>query len=226
LALRLFHRDFDDLLQRHPAVAAHFAREVASRVRDAKVEVWQLALHSAGSENIAGRSPGVLGGRISVRRLWNEIIAGHRGLAILALGSFLGMLGLLRAGVWLLEQLGAELFGYLRIGYTIGFGLLIVSTASSLLRFRASWQRAVATAFGVAFALVANGLSVFLAFDVFYLDMTTRDPNLVFDVHTLYHRNESGGAIAAALLLMILLGLLGRIWRRIGFAVRARLLQR
>jgi hypothetical protein len=225
VALRLSQRVFDDLLERHPTVAVHFARAVAMRVREVKAEVRKLAeqAKTEPSNSLAGRSPAVIGGRWSARRAWREAVTGRRGLPILALGSFLGVLGGLRLGGWLLESNGLDMFGYLRAGYTIGFAILILSTAASLLRFRAVWQRVIAVAFGAAFAMVGNGLSVFLAFDVFYLDMTTRDPSLIFDVHSLYHRNESAWAILVAALLLLLVVLLGGTWRRIALLIRARI---
>ena len=225
-ALRFSRRDFDGLWVRHPSIAVHFARLVALRLREVKGTIRRTIAAAADPGPPADRPPAAADERWSITRAWNEVVTGRRGLSILALGTFLGVLGLLRGAASVLEHGGAGLFHYLRAGYTIGFALLIASTAASLMRFRASWQRAVSVTFGAALALVANGLSVFLAFDVFYLDMTTRDPNVAFDVHALYHRDESLWAIVAGALGLILLGLFGRFWRRIAFLLQARLLRR
>ena len=62
----------------------------------------------------------------------------------------------------------------LRTAYTRGIALAFLSTAAALLRFRANWQRSIAGVLGAGFALILDEPSAFLAFDVFYLDMTTR----------------------------------------------------
>ena len=76
---------------------------------------------------------------------------------------------------------------------------------------------------GAGFALILNELSVFLAFDTFYLDMTQRDPGMIFDVEKLYHRTESEWAVALALAVLLMLTFLYRFFRRSLFVVRARL---
>ena len=44
---------------------------------------------------------------------------------------------------------------------------------------------------GAGAGLVVNELSVWLAFDIFYRDVFTRDPNVPFDPGLLYRRSES-----------------------------------
>jgi hypothetical protein len=92
-----------------------------------------------------------------------------------------------------------------------------------LLRFRPQIQRAVALVYGVGFALILNELSVFLAFDIFYLDMTTQDPNLMLNVETLYRRTESRTAVTAMIAFLVLLTFLRRFLRRTAFVLRARI---
>ena len=224
-ALRFWRRDFEELMARHPGVAVHFAKTVACRLRELKGEIKRLVTEGStlpSVDRLAGRTPAAIGARLSIRRAYNEVVSGRHGMAALALLTFLVVLILERALAWVFEHSGAGLFGLLRLSYTVGFVLLIVSTAASLARFRASWQRWIAASFGAAFALVANGLSVFLAFDVFYLDMTTRDHDLVFDVSALYHRNESGRVILFGLGGVILVLLLRRWLRRSLWLVLAR----
>src|SRR5205807_9593878 len=80
---------------------------------------------------------------------------------------------------------------FLRGAYVSGIALVFFCTAISLVHFRPRTQRFVAVAFGMGLALILNELSVFLAFDTFYLDMTHPDPDLKLDVETLYRRHES-----------------------------------
>lgn len=224
-ALRFTHRDFDDLLARYPSIAVHFVRVIASRLAETREELFDMVQDhepdASRPSRLAGHSPAVLGSRASVRRAWNEVITGRRGFSVLALGSFLVVLAGVRIVGWLVQRAQGDMFALLRVSYTVGFTLLMISAVASLLRFRASWQRMIAVVFGAALALVANGLSVFLAFDYFYLDMTTRDPNLVFDIDTLLKRTESLWAISLGASALILAGLLGRFWRRVAYAVRA-----
>ena len=151
------------------------------------------------------------------------MIGRRRELPFLALASFVVALALVRLGAWAFERAGGGLFGYLRAAYSGGIALLFLSTAASLLRFRQRVQRVVAMVFGVGIALILNELSVFLAFDTFYLDMTTRDPHMVFNVETLYRRDESAWAVAVMLAFLAQLAFLRRFFRRSVFVLLARL---
>ena len=156
----------------------------------------------------------------TIGRAWKELVVSHRrDLPFLALASFLSVLLATRLLIGVLALGGDALFLTLRTLYTSGIALVFVSTAAALLRFRSRVQRALAVVFGAGLALILNALSVFLAFDTFYLDMTTRDPNMVFSVEKLYHRTESEIAIALMVALLVMLTYLRHFLRRATFVL-------
>ena len=229
-ALRIEQVDFDLLIKRHPQIAVHFAREVGARLADSDDTLDGL-LESGSSpaglsrlSGLSGKMAAVAPVRGSVARACSELVASHsRELPFIALVSFLATLVAIRLVVWGAEAAGAPLFSVLRAAYTSGFALVMASTAMALLRFRPSTRRFIALGCGVGFALIVNELSVFLAFDVFYVDMTTRDTSMVFDVEQLYRRSESQWAIALMALFLIQATYLGRFYRRVAFILAARL---
>src|SRR5207245_888050 len=146
---------------------------------------------------LTGRMAAVTPTRGSLSRAWRELVVSRaRELPFVALLSFLLTLVLIRLLVWAAVAAGAPLFALLRGAYTSGIALVLLSTATALMRFRPGTRRLIAAGCGIGLALIVNELSVFLAFDVFYVDMTTRDPAMVFDVERLYRRSESQWASA------------------------------
>jgi CRP-like cAMP-binding protein len=226
-ALRIEQADFDLLIKRHPQIAVHFAREVGARLADSDDTLDGLLERGsspAGLSRLSGKMAAVAPVRGSFARAWRELVASHsRELPFVALVSFLATLVAIRLAVWGAERAGAPLFSVLRAAYTSGFALVMASTATALLRYRPSTRRWIALGCGVGFALIVNELSVFLAFDVFYVDMTTRDTSMVFDVEQLYRRSESQWAIAVMALFLIQATYLGRFYRRVAFILGARL---
>jgi CRP-like cAMP-binding protein len=227
-ALRIPRAAFEKLMARHPSIAVHFARLIAKRVADTDAALDSLLDESGkgerAAEQLAGQTDAVVRSANSIARAWRELVLTHRReLPFFALTSFIATLLAVRACAFVLAWSGAGLFGFLRFAYTLGIILVMVSTAVSLLRFRPRVQRTVALAYGIGFALILNELSVFLAFDIFYLDMTTPDPNLVFDIETLYRRTESRTAITAMIAFLLLLTFLRRFLRRTAFVLRARI---
>jgi CRP-like cAMP-binding protein len=227
-ALRLDRAAFEALIARHPEIAAHFAREIGQRLADGDRALDAL-LHqqqplAEATRSLSGRTAAVSPVRGSLGRAWRELVVAHRqDLPFLALAGFVATMCAVRASVWLFETTGAPLFGLLRAAYTTGIALVIVSAATSFMRFSARVRRWIAIAYGVGFALIFNELSVFLAFDTFYLDMTTRDPNLIFDVEVLYRRAESQWAVALALAVLIQATYLRRFYSRARFILASRL---
>ena len=219
-ALRIEQTDFLRLIARHPAIATHFARLIATRLDDT-----DRALDDAGAATaLQGQAAAALPASPTIGRAFRElVIATRRELPFFALVAFIAALVVVRAIANLFH--GAALFGFLRTAYTLGIALVFVSTGLSLVRFRAHMQRVLAILYGIGFACILNELSVFLTFDVFYLDMTTPDPHLVFDVELLYRRSESAWAIALMLALLLQLTFLRRFYRRALF-VCGRQLQR
>jgi CRP-like cAMP-binding protein len=211
VALRLERAGVEELVLSHPRVAVHFARVLAERLADTDAAL-EAAIEGApepAQEPVAVPRRGALG------LAWRElVVARRRELPFLALLAFAGALALTRASAWLLQLQGRELFGFLRGAYTSGIALVFASTAVGLLRYRLPLQRVVAVGFGTGLALILNELSVFLAFDTFYLDMTTRDPTMVFSVEQLYRRSESSWAVTLVLAALASLTFLHAFLRR------------
>jgi hypothetical protein len=148
----------------------------------------------------------------------------RRELPFVMLASFVLALVAARLIVFVAVRLGAQLLPVLRTLYIGGLGLTVLATLVGLLYFRPGLRRIVCGAFGAGLALAFNELSVFIAFDVFYLDMTTRDPRLEFDVARLYYRTESIKAVALLLVLAMQATYFRRFYRRLAFdaVIRAR----
>lgn len=233
-ALRLHRLAFDALVERHPRIAAHFAHETAARLADTDRALDALLSGAppsgagltglVGLKGLMGKTAAVTPARGSLVRAWRELVLSRRQeLPFLALAAFLGTLVSIRLIVWAFQRAGVDLFALLRAAYTTGIALVLLSVAFSLMRFSPRTRRAIAIAYGIGFALIFNELSVFLAFDTFYLDMTTRDPAMLFDVETLYHRSESAWAIAIALAVLVQATFLRRFYRRSSFILATRL---
>lgn len=216
LALRLERAGFEELVLNHPQIAVHFARVLAHRLAETDAAL-EAAMGAAPSS--AGPSPLPASHR-GLGLAWRElVVARRRELPFLALVSFVAALVLVRGAAWTLQLGGRELFGFLRAAYVSGMALVFASTALSLLRFRQRLQRVLAVGFGAGLALILNELSVFLAFDIFYLDMTRRDPAMVFSVEALYRRSESVWAVALALAALSGLTYLRAFLRRSAYLV-------
>jgi len=231
-ALRLERPQFERLIASYPSIAVHFARVLATRLADADAALDELIdppqPSQAGDpqsaiDRLAGRASAVVPERATLRRAWRELVVSRRReMPFVALASFLAVLLAVRLGVGALCLRGDGLFGFLRGAYTAGIALVFLSTAASLVRFRVGVQRVLAATFGAGFALILNELSVFLAFDTFYLNMTTRDPRMAFDVVALYRRSESEWAIALMGSLLVLLTYLRHFLRRSAFVLLAK----
>jgi hypothetical protein len=161
--------------------------------------------------------------RGSIARAWRELVVNRgRDLGFLALAAFVVTLVVVRLAVFCAFRFDFAPRLVLRGAYMSGFGLLLVAAATSLLTFRPTWRRAIAFGYGVACALIANELGVTLAFDIFYKDIHTADPNVAFDVERLYRRAEPLRAIAIALVILVQLAYLRPFYRRAAFVVATR----
>jgi len=225
-ALRIERANFLQLIELYPQIAVHFAAEMGARLRDADQALDDL-LKSGGAGSAArlsGQMASVAPVRGSFSRAWREMVQSRlRDLPFLALLAFLATLVSVRGLVFLAGFAGAPIFVLLRAAYTSGFLIVILATATALMRFRPSTRRLVAVAYGVGFALIINEYSVFLAFDVFYIDMTSRDTTMIFDVEELYRRSESQWGIALFVLFLLQATYLTRFYRRVSFLVATRL---
>ena len=224
--------DFDALRERRPAIAVAMLRVIARRLGEAERSLDVLLGSGApGGEDaplsaIAERAHQA-GGKIqrgSLGRVWRELVVGRqRDLAFLTLASFVVMLVLVRVGVHVAFRFDLAPREVLRAAYMTGFALLVTSAAVSLLRFREGWRRIIALAYGAGIALIFNELGVTLAFDIFYKDIHTADPNAPFDVERLYQRTEALRAIVIGLVVLVQAAYLRSFYRRVWFIAKTRL---
>lgn len=212
---------FDDLRERRPRVAVALVRTMAERLADAERSIHELLLQDSAEE--PPKSVRASAKRGSIGRAWRELVVGHqKDLAFLVFVAFVATLGLVRAGVYLSFRADFAPMDVLRTAYMSGFTLLGVSSCASLLTFRPGWRRGIALAYGVALALILNELGVTLAFDIFYKNITTPDPNVPFDVELLYRRTEGVRAILIAFAVLLQAAYLRPFWRRAAFVLRTR----
>jgi CRP-like cAMP-binding protein len=211
---------FDDLRERRPEVAVVLVHTMGERLAAAERSVRELldAPEKTAAKVKARASRG------SVGRAWRELVVGrHKDVAFLTFVAFVATLALVRLTVYVSFREDFAPRDILRAAYMSGFGLLGFSSAASLLTFRPEWRRVIACAYGVAVALILNELGVTLAFDIFYKDIHTRDPNVAFDVEQLYRRTEGVRGILIALAVLFQVAYLRPFWRRAAFVVRTRL---
>jgi CRP/FNR family transcriptional regulator, cyclic AMP receptor protein len=223
-ALVITDADFDRLRETRPEVAVKLARLIASRLGAAERSIEAMFSSAREATSAAEKAIGGKARRGSVARVWIELVINRRrDLAFLALVGFVTALLAVRAGVWLAFRYDFAPRGMLRAAYVSGFLLVGVSACASLLTFRPTWRRAIALAYGVGLALILNELGVTLAFDIFFKDIHTPDPNVPFDIEQLYRRTEPLRALAIGLAALVQLAYLRGFYRRALFVVSTRL---
>ena len=214
---------FDDLRARRPQVAVALVRMMAERLAGAERAIDTLLVSPQDVEKAAAKAQ-VKRGRGSIVRAWRELVVGRKkDLSFLTFAAFVTTLLLVRGGVYLAFRFDFAPFDILRAAYMSGFALLGLSAASALLTFRPAWRRAIALAYGVAVALILNELGVTLAFDIFFKDIHTPDPNVPFDLEELYRRTEGVRATLIALAVLLQAAYLRPFWRRAAFVMRTRI---
>jgi CRP-like cAMP-binding protein len=216
---------FDDLRRRRPLVAVSLVRTMAARMAEAERSIQELIALPTERGPAPPPASKVAGGvrRGSIARAWRELVVGHKkDLSFLVFAAFVSTLLVVRAGVYLSFRADFAPMDVLRAAYTTGFALLGVSSCASLLTFRPAWRRGIAVAYGVALALILNELGVTLAFDIFYKNITTPDPNVPFDVEELYRRTEGVRAVLIAFAVLLQAAYLRPFWRRAAFVLRTR----
>jgi CRP-like cAMP-binding protein len=221
-ALRLPDAAFDRLRERRPAIAIALLRTLSRRLADAEAALDQrLGAPVSRAPAPAPKRPRT--GRGALRRAWSELVVGRRrDCAFLALAGFVATLVAVRLGVHLAFRFDVAPRLVLRTAYITGFALIGLSAGASLLVFRPDVRRAVALAYGVGLALIANELGVTLAFDIFFKDIHTADPNVPFDLERLYRRTEPLRATAIALAVLVQAAYLRRFYAHAWFVVRTR----
>lgn len=210
---------FEKLLARFPSVAVHVHRLLAARLRDTEQAIDRLVNPSTRPEAPAARP--VLGG---VRQGYRELVKGHgEDLAFLMLVSFAANLLLTRAVIALVRLLGFSLSGVLKATYLTGLVLLCVSAVSALSVRRPGLLRVLAGLFGAGVAMLLNGMSALMAFDIFYKQDWTLDPTFPFSIESLYDRSESTVLLLSAAAILVQAAFLRRFYMRLVYELIARI---
>lgn len=211
--------EFDRLRERRPEVARALLAPLGRRLAAVDRAIDALIAERADDPELVA-APAAAG---SIRRVWRELVVNrHRDLAFLMLAAFVVTLLGVRLAVYLAFRLELAPRGVLRAAYVTGFALVCVSAASALLAFRPRVRKLVALAYGAGAALIFNELGVTLAFDMFFKDIHTPDPNVAFDVEQLYRRTEAMRAIAIGLAILIQAAYLRPFYRRAWFILKTR----
>ncbi len=218
--------EFDRLRVRRPEVAVALVRVLAKRLGEAERSIDELLASTAA--RIGDRPTTAVGApharRGSIGRAWRELVVGRgRDLGFLTLAGFVVALVVVRVAVYCSFRWDFAPKDMLRTAYMSGFFLLGGSACAALLTFRPAWRRAIALAYGIGLALIFNELGVTLAFDIFYKDIHTPDPNVPFDVEALYRRATPIHAIAIGLVVLVQLAYLRPFYRRAFFVVTTRM---
>jgi CRP/FNR family transcriptional regulator, cyclic AMP receptor protein len=222
---------FDRLRERRPQIAMVLVRVLSARIGQTEKAIEAIfAAKSEASPAEAKESviehataAGAKVRRGSITRVWRElVVARRRDIAFLTLASFVLTLLAVRLSVYLAFRFDVAPRGVLRAAYMTGFGSLVGSACASLLTFRPAWRRAIAVFYGIGIALIFNELGVTLAFDIFYKDIHTPDPNVPFDIESLYERGAAVHAIAIGLVVLIQAAYLRRFYERVGFVLMTR----
>jgi CRP-like cAMP-binding protein len=218
-ALVIRDAEFDALRERRPEIALALLRMLGKRLADVDKAIDGLLVQQPDAP-----APAADRERGTIRRVWRELVVNRkRDLAFLTLAAFVLTLVAIRLTVYVSFRLELAPRAVLRAAYVSGFALLFLSAASALLTFRPGVRKLVALAYGIGAALIFNELGVTLAFDIFFKDIHTADPDLAFDVERLYRRTEPLRAIAIGLVVLIQLVYLRGFYRRVGFIVATRL---
>jgi CRP-like cAMP-binding protein len=233
VALVLSDRDFDQLRLRRPQIARALVRVLSRRI--AQTEKAIDAIFSADELGPASQeAQALLDGnksrvsstnvrRGSISRVWRELVVARRqDIAFLTLAAFVVTLLAVRLGIYMAFRFDVAPRGVLRTAYMTGFGALVFSACASLLTFRPGWRRMIAVLYGFGIALIFNELGVTLAFDIFYKDIHTADPNTPFDIERLYERGAAVHAIAIGLVVLVQAAYLRRFYSRVGFVLMTR----
>jgi CRP-like cAMP-binding protein len=224
--------DFDQLREQRPEVALALVGILASRLGHTEKAIDALFAAEDHPADEVAHAKAVLGVGLtsvkvrtgSIARVWRElVVARKRDIAFLTLAAFVLTLLAVRLGVYLAFRFDVAPRGVLRTAYMSGFAALVGSACASLLTYRPAWRRVIAVLYGFGIALIFNELGVTLAFDIFYKDIHTADPNTPFDIERLYERAAAVHAIAIALVVLIQAAYLRRFYARAGFVVMTRL---
>ncbi|MGZ5970027.1 MAG: Crp/Fnr family transcriptional regulator [Polyangiales bacterium] len=221
--------DFDRLRECRPEVAVTLVRLLADRLVTAERALDALLQSSATSPGDAEAAVSRAGlstkaRRGSIGRAWSELVVNRRrDGAFLSLVGFVGTLLAVRLAVYVSFRFDIVPGLIVRAAYLAGFSLIGLSAVTALLTYRPGLRRLIAIAYGVGAALILNELGVTLAFDIFFKDIHTPDPNVPFDLERLYRRTEPLRAIAIGLVVLIQAAYFRPFYRRVAFVLKTRL---
>ncbi len=222
--LILADADFDRLRERRPEVALRLLRSLATRLAAAEETTKALFASCELPPQAPASARPVAVRRGSVARVWRELVVGRgKDLPFLTLASFVLTLVAVRVSIFAAFHFDLGPRAVLRTAYLSGFALLILSALSSLLTFRPGVRRAIAIAYGIGLALILNELGVTLAFDIFFKDIHTPDPDVPFDIERLYRRAEPLRMIAIGFVVLIQAAYLRGFYRRAFFVAATRI---
>jgi CRP-like cAMP-binding protein len=233
VALVIADKDFDGLRERRPQIALSLVRVLSRRIAETEKAIEAIFRQDDASAPASAHAQALLDGargapvggarRGSISRIWRElVVARRRDIAFLTLASFVLTLLVVRLGIYAAFRFDVAPRAVLRAAYMTGFGALLASACASLLTFRPGWRRAIALLYGAGIALIVNELGVTLAFDIFYKDIHTPDPNAPFDIERLYERGAAVHAIAIGLVVLVQAAYLRRFYARVGFVLMTR----
>ncbi len=229
-ALVMSDEEFDRLRERRPQIALSLLHLLGGRLHETERAIAALLATEADLEadqeraRALEKAKGAAGVRRgSIRRLFQElVVARRRDLAFLTLAAFVVTLLVVRAAVFASFRFDVAPRDVLRAAYMGGFAALVGSACASLLTFRPELRRVIALLYGVGLALIFNELGVTLAFDIFYKDIHTADPNVPFDIARLYERGAAVHAIVIGLVVLIQAAYLRRFYGRALFVLTTR----
>lgn len=217
--------DFAALRERRPQVAIELVRVLAARFAHTERTIDRLL--SAQTEGALVPEEAASTRRGPLSHAWQELVVGRKkDLAFLAFVGFAVTLVVLRLMVLVAFRFDAGQELLLRGAYLAGFALVVLSAFASLWRYRPRWRRVIALTYGVGMALVLNQLGLTLAFDIFYKDSHTPDPDHPFDLERLYRRTEAARALVLGLVVLAQAAYLRPFYRRVFFHLRMLLRRR
>jgi CRP-like cAMP-binding protein len=219
--------EFDRLREPRPQIAVALLGLLAGRLvhTEGAIEALLAAgTASAPRDALAhAEGAGVKLQKSSLRRVFQELVVARRkDLTFLTLAAFVVTLLAVRVSVYVAFRFDLAPRGVLRAAYMTGFASLVGSACASLLTFRPSLRRIIAVLYGVGVALIFNELGVTLAFDIFYKDIHTADPDLPFDVERLYERGAALHAIVIGLAVLVQAAYLRGFYARVLFVLTTR----
>lgn len=225
-ALHLPREVVNDLMVRFPLAARAFSRILARRIQETDAALTRaLTQETAAPETTLRRAEVVRrhGAWSLLVAAFRETLLEHRTeLPFFFLTGFVLSLLVARITVWL----GHFSREGLRDVYVVGLMLLLFTGGAAHFVFNRTARRILCAAYGAALGFLANELSVLLAFDVFYLNTTTRDESLERTYATLYRLAPTRYAVLLVAAIAIQATYMRGFYRRAAFIIGQKLRRR